>query len=61
MKKATHAENRLINLCNHNISSDEKVLALRKYVNRQILAAMKKQHIENLCRQIAVIERETGA
>lgn len=43
MKKATESENNLINLCNHNVSSDAKVLALRKHVKRAVDVALKKQ------------------
>jgi hypothetical protein len=43
VKKATQAENRLINLCNHNVSSDAKVTALRKHVARAVKLELAKQ------------------
>jgi hypothetical protein len=43
INKATKAENDLINLCNHNIASETKVLAIRKHVARAVRSALKKQ------------------
>lgn len=43
MKKATKVENDLINLCNHNVSSESKVFALRKHVEIAVAKAIAKE------------------